>query len=123
MDDKIASFIGMPYSLRGYNCYDHAAAIRKAFGVKTRLFRVGSLKDAYKTITAQMQKIDNGLSKVDKPKNLDIVIAHTNKLGFTEYHCGVYFDGGVSHCRRGGSSTHQPYNEFIKDFEGVTFWR
>ena len=72
----------------------------------------------------EMKKIDNGLTKVDKLQDFDIVIAHTIQGKRPLYHCGLYYQGHVAHCSQQLKQVvYEPYSEFIADYDGVTKWR
>jgi hypothetical protein len=117
-------YIGMPYSLRLFNCWDYVAKVRADNNIKTKLFKPKNLANAFEMITAEMKKIDNGLTRVDKLKDLDIVIAHKNMGSRPLYHCGIYYQGSVAHCCRTAKQViFQPYDEFMEVFDGVTMWR
>ena len=117
-------YVGKPYSFRNYNCWDHAAKVRSDNNIKTQAFKAKTIDNAFKVITAEMQKIGHGLTKVDSPINFDIAIVHKKQGERFVYHCGVYFDGGISHASRQlGQVVYEPLTEFKKGFEGVVFWR
>ena len=115
---------GIYYSFRNYNCYDHAVKVRKDKGIKTRLFKPKNMDNAFKQITAEMQKLDNGLTKTDDPQNYDIVMAMRIYSKRKVYHCGIYFNGMVSHCDRQAKQVRmQTLSEFSESYKEVTFWR
>jgi hypothetical protein len=117
-------YVGKPYNFRRYNCYHHVSAVRKDFGIETKMFKARTLDDAFELITAQMSTIGNGFALVDKPQNFDVVFVEKKHKGRKVYHCGVYHDGYVSHCCNiFGSVRHQELSEFKKGYTGVTFWR
>jgi len=117
-------FTGKPYSFSDYNCWDHAVAVRATMDIETPLFNPSSLRDAYRLIKDQQCKVEHGLTRVNEPQDCDIIIVHKMKNGKPEYHCGVYWRGYVSHCSLTfGEVRNQMYNDFIKDYEGATFWR
>jgi hypothetical protein len=112
--------IGKPYSFREYNCWDHVAEVRKENGIKTKLFKPKNLDNAYKLITAQMQKLESGLTLVDHKIDMDIVIV---KKGRT-YHCGLCFGDDVIHCSRQLKQVvKESFSDFIKTYESYTLWR
>lgn len=116
-------YIGMPYSFRDFNCWDFAVKVRADKGLKTKLFRPRNLDNAFKIITAEMQKLDSGLTMADTPENYDIVISKRAPAS-PIYHCGIYLDGDVFHCDR---TRRQVVKDLFSDFEklygSVTFWR
>ena len=71
-----------------------------------------------------MQKLDNGLVKAEVPQNYDIVMVSKVKSGRKVYHCGVYFEGMVSHADRECKQVRLvPLAEFKAGYEEPTFWR
>ena len=120
----ISSYTGKPYSFKRYNCWDHAVAVRKDNGIKTKAFSPKSMSNAFKIITAEMQRLDHGLTLVDAPQNYDVVIIKKACCEPAVYHCGVWFNGMVSHCSRdAGQVIMEPIQAFSAGYERVTFWR
>jgi hypothetical protein len=120
----ITKHIGMPYSFRRFNCWDYVVFARKDFGIKTKLFKPSTLKESFQVITAQMGKLESGLSLVTDPQNFDIVIVERVISGNKVYHCGIYHEGNVSHCcNHFGSVRYESFAEFKKNYNGVTLWR
>ena len=120
----LSKFIGIPYNFRKMNCWHFVVLVRKEFNIKTRMFKTRTMQDAFDTITAQMQIVDNGLTLVDEPQNFDIVIVEQWRGKRRVFHCGVFHDGSVIHCDGTfGSSRYEPLTEFKKGYKGVTFWR
>lgn len=121
---EITDYNGMAYSFRSYNCWDHAVAVRKDFGIKTKLFAPSNLESAFAVITAEMQKLDHGLVSAETPQNFDVVIAGKMTSKRMVYHCGIYFNGMISHCDRYAKQVRmESLDDFKAGFEGVTFWR
>jgi len=119
----LSKYIGKPYSFRRYNCWDFVVEARKECGIETKVFKPATLKEAFQVVTAQMQKLGHGLSKVDEPLNFDIVIV-SKQNKFMSYHCGLLFDGVVVHCCPiVGAVTTSTLFEFTRDKDGVSFWR
>ncbi len=117
-------YVGKPYSFRKYNCFHHVVAVRKDFGIKTTTFQPKTLAVAFELITAQMSVLDHGLSLVESPQNFDVVFVEHKVNGKKRYHCGVYYDGYVSHCCVDfGSVRHELIDNFTNGYDGVTFWR
>lgn len=116
--------IGKPYDFKSYNCWHHAVFVRDQVGIKTKQFAPRTLENAFKVITAQMQALGHGLLKVDAPQDYDICIVHKKISGREVYHCGVYFEGRVSHCCREARQVRfEELSAFQSGFEGITFWR
>lgn len=116
--------IGKPYNFRKYNCWDYVREIRQENGIKTRQYQPQNLDNAFEIITAEMQKLGNGLTKVIKPKNFDIVIGHNKTSKRNIYHCGLFFDNQVIHCdRKLRQVVAQDAQGFYRSFDGVKFWR
>ena len=116
-------YIGKRYSFRAYNCWDAVVEMRKDCGIETKIFKPKTLRDAFKVVTAQMQKLGHGLSKVDEPENFDIVIV-SKKSHIMSYHCGLFYNGAVVHCcPLVGSVASCSLFEFTRDKDGVSFWR
>lgn len=112
--------IGKHYSFRDYNCWDYVADIRKTNGIKTKLFKPKNLANAFKMITAQMQKVGHGLILVSKPENFDIVMVKKGDI----YHCGLYYDNLVIHCSRQlRQVVSESFVDFKKPYSECTFWR
>ena len=117
-------YIGKPYDFRTFNCWHYVSQVRKDCGIKTKMFKPRTMTDAFEVITAQMAIVDNGLTLVDEPQNLDIVIIEKKNGKRKISHCGIYHEGYVGHCDNNfGAVRYQEYNEFIKGYERVTFWR
>jgi hypothetical protein len=120
----LIEYIGIPYSFRDYNCWHHAVKVRLDNGIKTKSFRPRNIGNAFKLITAQMQQLDHGLTQADTPEDYDIVISSRGRSGMVEHHCGIYFEGSVSHCNRAkGQVVHEPLSVFLNDYGAVKFWR
>lgn len=112
--------IGTPYSFRSFNCYDYVSKIRKDNNIKTSLFKPSNMRNAFELIEAQMQKLGHGLLKVDSPENFDIAFVREGKV----YHCGLYYDGNITHCSRALKQVVcEPLEEFKKPYSECTFWR
>ena len=119
----LTKYIGKRYSFRSYNCWDFVVEARKEIGIDTKVFKPATIKDAFKVVTAQMQKLGHGLTKVDEPQNFDIVIV-SKQNKFTSYHCGLCYNGLVVHCDPiVGSVTSCSLFEFTREKDGVSFWR
>jgi hypothetical protein len=119
----LTKYIGKKYSFLKYNCWDFVVEARKECGIETKIFKPRTLRDAFQVITAQMQKLGSGLTKVDDQQDYDIVIVSKNGA-FTSYHCGLCFKGLVVHCcPTVGSVTSCTLFEFTRDTDGVSFWR
>ena len=122
--EVLSSYIGRQYSFRRFNCWDCAVEIRKEFDIKTKLFKPATLKESFKVITAQMQKLESGLTLVSSPDNFDIIIVSRiigkNKV----YHCGIYHDKNVIHCCPDfGSVRYESIDDFRAKYKEVTLWR
>lgn len=112
--------IGTPYNFRDFNCWDYVAKIREDNNIKTKLFKPKNLSNAYLLITAQMQKLDHGLTLVTVRQDFDIIIT---KSGGT-YHCGLCFGGDVVHCSRQLKQVvKESFTDFIKHYESYNLWR
>ena len=119
----LTKYIGKRYSFRAYNCWDFVVEARKEIGIDTKVFKPKNLKDAFKVVTAQMQKLGHGLTKIDSPQNYDIVIV-SKKSKLTSYHCGLVYAGDVVHCcPHIGAVASCSLFEFTRDKDGVSFWR
>lgn len=117
-------YIGKPYSFRNYNCWTHACAVRADNGIKTAPFNPKDLRGAFELITEKMKGWDHGLWEVESPKNYDIVIVTKSTSGRQIHHCGVFYDNKITHCCRTRKQVVlDSYEKFIKDYQGVTFWR
>ena len=115
---------GIAYSFRNYNCYDHVVRVRKDNGIKTKLFKPRNIDTAFSVISAEMQKLDHGLTKADTPENYDIVFVSKTISGRKVHHCGIYFDGLVSHCDRTAKQVRmEQLADFSATYEAPTFWR
>ena len=120
----IAKYIGIPYNWRRFNCWDYVVKVRKDNNIKTKMFKPRTIANAFQVITAEMQKLDHGLLRVDKPEDFDIVIAGLKKGERFEYHCGIFYGGDVSHCcSRFGSVINQSFNDFKNGYETISIWR
>lgn len=116
--------IGTPYVFRTYNCWDYVRDIRESNGIKTKKYSAGTLGKAFEIITAEMQKLGNGLTKVDSPINFDIVIGYKESTKRNDYHCGIFYGGMVMHCdRKMKQVVASTAQEFYSAFDGVKFWR
>lgn len=116
--------IGIPYSFKSYNCWDYVADIRAENGIKTKHYQPVNLGNAFEIITAEMQRLGHGLTRVNKPDNFDVIIVHKNTNKRPIYHCGLYFDGMAIHCDRNAKQVvSESYNEFISKYDGVNLWR
>ena len=112
--------IGAPYNFRDYNCWDYVADIRKDNGIKTSLFKPSNLANAFKEITAQMQKLSHGLMLITDKQNFDIVITRKGSA----YHCGLIYNNDVIHCcRQLKQVVKESFTDFIKPYESYTLWR
>ena len=112
--------IGTPYNFRHYNCWDYVAEIRKDNGIKTKLFKPKNLDNAFKMITAQMQKLEHGLTLVTDKQDFDIIITKKGSV----YHCGLCFGGDVIHCSRQLKQVaKESFTDFIKPYESFNLWR
>ncbi len=115
---------GKPYKYRGFNCWDYVVEIRKMHNIKTKQFKPRTLKEAFVFITAEMQKLDGDLMRVSELEDFDIIMGKTKQAGRDEYHCGLYHNGLVHHCDRiFGAVRNEPLADFVKVYEGVSFWR
>ena len=120
----LTQYIGIPYHFRTFNCWDLVVKIRANFGIKTKMFKPKTLKDSFRVVTAEMQKLDHNLTIADTPQNFDIIIAMVIVNGKRTYHTGVYTDGFVTHCcNLFGSVRQEPYASFTVKFDEVTIWR
>lgn len=116
--------IGKPYSFRSFNCWDYAVKIRKMNNIVTKQFKPRDLTNAFEVITAEMQKLDHGLTKVSMPQNFDIIILDKRDRGRLIYHCGIYHDGNVAHCSRAsGQVLYESYKDFTNSYDGAVIWR
>ena len=116
--------IGKPYSFRNFNCWDYVKEIRESRGIKTRAFQPVNIKNAFEIITAEMQKISHGLTRVQSPENFDVVIVHKKEGKKTLYHCGVFFNGEVRHCSRAlRQVVNESFSDFKRQYDGFTLWR
>ena len=116
--------IGQAYSFRSFNCWDYAVLIRKENGIKTKLFKPKTMDNAFRLITAEMRKLDHGLTKVDEPEDFDILIVNRRLGGRLIYHCGIFYQGSVAHCSRdAGQVMFDTYRDFIKGYEDCIAWR
>ena len=116
--------IGKPYSFKDYNCWDYVREVRLENGIKTKKYSAGTLDKAFEVITSEMQKLGNGLTKVDSPVNFDIVIGHTDNGKRNLYHCGLFYDGMIVHCdRKMKQVVASTARDFYKAYDGVKFWR
>lgn len=112
--------VGTPYNFRDHNCWHYVADIRKQVNISTKLFKPTSLKNAFKTITAQMQTLEHGLTLVTAKEDYDIVIVKKGAV----YHCGLIFGNDVVHCSRPlGQVVKESFVNFTKPYEGFTLWR
>ena len=112
--------IGTPYNFKDYNCWDYCADVRRDNGIKTKLFKPKNLANAFKEITAQMQKLGHGLMLVTDKQDFDIII--TKKAGI--YHCGLCYGNDVIHCSRQlRQVVKEPFVNFIKPYESHNLWR
>jgi len=119
----LIEYIGIPYSFKNYNCWDHVAKVRLDNGINTKLFKPKNITNAFEIITAQMKKIDNGLTRVDSLEDFDIVV-FTSKNNIPTYHCGVYCGGYVSHNDRTKRQVvMETLSVFLASYQGATFWR
>lgn len=117
-------YIGRPYSFRGFNCWDYVSLIRKENGIKTKKYQPVNIENAFEIITAEMQKLGNGLTQVSTPDDFVIVIGHKYNGKRYSYHCGIYYKGDVMHCDRHlRQVVCETYNDFKSKFEGVKLWR
>lgn len=121
---NIADYAGKPYNFRNYNCYHHVAKVRSDNNIKTKMFQPKTKAEAFQIITAQMQNLGSGFSRVHSPQNYDLVMVQKTINNKKRYHCGVYFDGGVSHCcNLFGSVRYETLKDFCAGYEETTFWR
>lgn len=112
--------IGTPYSFREHNCWDYVANIRRDNNIKTKLFKPANISNAFKMITAQMQKLEHGLTLVDNKQDFDIIIVKKANV----YHCGLCFGNDVMHCSRPLKQVvKESFIDFIKPYESYTLWR
>ena len=117
-------YIGKPYSFRNFNCWHYVKTIRDEQGIKTKTFQPINIKNAFEIITAEMQKISHGLTKVEAAINYDIVIVHKKQKGKNVYHCGIFFDNEVRHSSRElGQVVNETFKDFIDKYDGYTLWR
>ena len=116
--------IGKRYDFRTHNCWDYVRNIRLKAGLTAKKYNAGTLESAFEMITSEMQKLGNGLTKVDNPNNLDVVIGYKNVGKRLSYHCGIFYDNQVIHCdRKMRQVVAQSAQDFYKGFDGVKFWR
>ena len=112
--------IGTPYNFKDYNCWDYVSDIRKDNGIKTKLFKPKNLTNAFKEITAQMQKLGHGLTLVTDKQDFDIIITKKGSI----YHCGLCVGGDVIHCSRQLKQVvKESFSDFIKPYESFKLWR
>lgn len=117
-------YIGKPYSFRKFNCWDYVAKVRADNNIKTKLFQPVNMENAFDTITAEMQKLGHGLTKVTTPRDFDIVITKKDTSKRPIYHCGLFYGGGVAHCSvQEKQVVYSSLSEFKANANGVTFWR
>ena len=112
--------IGTPYNFREFNCWDYVASVRADNNIKTKLFKPSNIANAFKLITAQMQKLEHGLTLVTDKQDFDIVIVKKGAV----YHCGISYGGDVMHCSRPLKQVvKESFIQFIKPYESHTIWR
>tara|TARA_R110002153_G_scaffold238168_5_gene392478 strand:- start:1692 stop:1964 length:273 start_codon:yes stop_codon:yes gene_type:complete len=88
--------------------------------IKTKTFKPKNISNAFKLITAQMQKLEHGLTLVDTKENFDIIIVKKGAV----YHCGLCFGNDVMHCSRPLKQVvKESFIDFIKPYESFTLWR
>ncbi len=124
----IHSYTGKPYRFKGYNCWDHVTAVRKDAGLKTKYFTCSCVAQGYRLINDIMETNNHGLTSVnlkdDSLKDFDIVLLSRKSRGRVEYHCGVYYNGFVSHAHIGARQVMcARLEDLTKQYESVTFWR
>tara|TARA_R110000744_G_scaffold14616_2_gene41430 strand:- start:240 stop:533 length:294 start_codon:yes stop_codon:yes gene_type:complete len=96
------------------------ADIRGRMDIKTKTFKPKNISNAFKLITAQMQKLEHGLTLVDTKENFDIIIVKKGAV----YHCGLCFGNDVMHCSRPLKQVvKESFIDFIKPYESFTLWR
>lgn len=116
--------IGKPYSFKSFNCWEYSRKIREQAGIKTHVFTVKNLKDAFETIQNEMLSSEHGLIKVSSASNFDVIIARKAKGDKNIYHCGVFFNGDVRHCSRTLKQVvNESFNDFIKQYDDYSIWR
>lgn len=120
----IESYTGKAYNFRRYNCWHHVVAVRADAGIKTKTFKPRTMANAFRIITAEMQRLDQGMLRVDSPEDYDVIIAIVPNTDPLEYHCGIYHKGMVSHaCRCARQVMLEPFDKFMANYEGAVFWR
>lgn len=120
----ITEYTGKAYSLHGYNCWDHVCNVRGDAGLHTRFFEIKSLRDGFQLISENLSSGKHGLTKVVEPENFDVVLFTGVYIGRKNYHCGIYYDGFISHAyRKTKQVTIDKLSELKKEFKEVSFWR
>lgn len=119
----IASYTGLPYDFRRYNCWHHTRAVRADAGITTPVFDVISpvgINDAFD----KGHMDPKGLQRVCEPSNFDIVLMGYVHAGRVVWHAGVYFDGMVSHCERVAKQVKLESLADVTDkYPKIEFWR
>ena len=116
-------YIGKAYSFRDFNCWDYVSLIREENNIKTKQYQPLNLSNAFDLITAEMQKLGNGLTLINSPQDFSIVIGSRKNNNKFLYHCGLYYQGMVMHCDRNlRQVVSEPYNEFTSKFQDFKIW-
>lgn len=119
-------YTGKRYGFMTYNCWQHVVAVRKAAGIKTKMYTVASMARGVVASEFNTEQIRNehGLILVTEPKNFDIVIFKRSVAGTDYYHAGIWFNGWVSHCCNVAKQViFEPLREAIKNKREVELWR
>lgn len=119
-------YTGKPYGFMTYNCWQHVVTVRRAVGIKTKMYTVVSMAAGVvaSKFNSERARNEHGLELVTHPKNYDIVIFIRPVAGIDYYHAGIWFNGWVSHsCNVAKQVIFQPLGEAIKNRREVELWR
>lgn len=119
-------YTGKRYGFMTYNCWQHVVAVRKAAGIKTKMYTVASMAAGVvaSKFNTERTRNEHGLILVTEPKNFDIVIFKRPVAGIDYYHAGIWFNGWVSHsCNIAEQVIFEPLREAIKNRREVELWR
>lgn len=123
---SIHDYTGKRFSFRNYNCWQHVIAVRHAADISTMTNQTIDMSPptACSDFNPSRVRIAHGLELTHKPRNYDILVYHFKTAHLLYWHCGIVFNGCVSHCCQIAKQViFQPMDRLISDKQGVQFWR
>lgn len=126
----IEKYIGMQYDIRninGVNCWGlYCLVMLNERSKKIDEIRASSSAQASAIFAAKLATGDHGLIEVKQPKNFDLALVERSSKKGSEWHCGVYYNGGILHAKGSGCHGSVWYDsiiDFSEKYENMGYWR